>query len=88
MSATLTPDRLTAVDLTELPTQHMAALRREAIRRGVSLSELVATMVHEASQRLVSSQSHHVTATDIITATVAANRACGHDNTTHPEGQN
>jgi hypothetical protein len=87
MSATLTPDRLTAVDLTDLPTDNMAALRREAIRRGISLSELVANLVNDASQRLVSSQSHHVTATDIICGAVAANRACGND-TTHPEGQN
>jgi hypothetical protein len=62
--STITPDRLTAVDLTALPNDHMAALRREAIRRGVSLAELVAGFVNEASTRLVTSQapvtaSHH-----------------------------
>lgn len=52
---TLAPDRLTAVDLTALPNESMAALRREAIRRGISLSELVATLIHDASARLVAS---------------------------------
>lgn len=60
---TLTPDRLTAVDLTELPNESMAALRREAIRRGISLSELVATLIHDASTRLVASVSQNSTPT-------------------------
>jgi hypothetical protein len=74
MSATLTPDRLTAVDLTALPNDNMAALRREAIRRGISLADLVAELVNEASERLVGPQSHHVTSTDIIRGAAAANR--------------
>lgn len=58
---TLAPDRLTAVDLTALPNESMAALRREAIRRGISLSELVATLIHDASARLVASVNSNPT---------------------------
>jgi hypothetical protein len=59
MNATLTPDRLTAVDLTALPNDHMAALRREAIRRGISLAQLVADTVAEKSRQLVESAGGH-----------------------------
>ena len=64
MSMTLAPDRLTAVDLTALPVDNMAALRREAIRRGISLADLVANLINEASARLVASAGSQVPATD------------------------
>lgn len=64
MSTTLAPDRLTAVDLTALPADNMAALRREAIRRGISLADLVADLINKASARLVASAGSQVPATD------------------------
>lgn len=51
------PDRLTAVDLNGLPEAHRSALRREAIRRGISLADLVAELVHGATDRLLSPRS-------------------------------
>ena len=62
--STLTPDRLTAVDLTALPNEHMSALRREAIRRGISMADLVASLINDASARLVAPKQ--VTSQDII----------------------
>jgi len=72
--STLTPDRLTAVDLTALPNENMSALRREAIRRRISMADLVAEMIQEVSASLVASQSPQVTAYDIIHSASRANR--------------
>lgn len=85
MSATLTPDRLTAVDLTDLPNANMAAIRREAIRRGISIGQLVKETMHGMSQRLVDAADPDKAPTtpDIIRAATAA--AGGHH---FPEGQN
>jgi hypothetical protein len=67
MSSTLTPDRLTAVDLTALPNENMAELRREAIRRGISMADLVAALIADASARLVANRpSAGPTVADII----------------------
>lgn len=49
----LTPDRLTAVDLTDFPEDLLAVIRREAIRRGITISEVATSMVREASERLI-----------------------------------
>ena len=81
--STLTPDRLTAVDLTALPNENMSALRREAIRRRISMADLVAQMIQEVSASLVASQSPQVTAYDIIHAASQANRGVA-----QPEGKN
>lgn len=88
MSATLTPDRLTAVDLTDLPNANMSALRREAIRRGISMAQLVADEMHDLSRRLVASQRTDAPpkATDIIRAATEAQP--GHHPLPTPEGQN
>ncbi len=84
MSATLAPDRLTAVDLTDPPNDNMAALRREAIRRGISLSELVAAEVHDLSDRLV----HRPPAPAPPTTTDIIRRAAAGHHAVEPEGKN
>ena len=46
-------DRLSAVDLRDLSEDQLAALRREAMRRGLSLPDLLGQLVDEASRRLL-----------------------------------
>lgn len=53
MSTTQPPNRLLAVDLRSLPEDKMTALRKEAIRRGVSIDELLADLIARASERLI-----------------------------------
>lgn len=45
--------RLSAVDLRSLSEDQLAALRREAMRRGVSFPELLGQLVDEISRRLL-----------------------------------
>ena len=53
MSTNQTPNRLLAVDLRSLPEEKMTALRQEAIRRGISIDELLADLIDRASKRLL-----------------------------------
>jgi len=46
-------DRLVAADLRELSEEQLSALRREAMRRGLSLPELLGQLVDEVSRRLL-----------------------------------
>lgn len=46
-------DRLSAVDLRELSDDQLAALRAEAMRRGVSMPDLLGQLVDEVSKRLL-----------------------------------
>jgi hypothetical protein len=46
-------DRLVAADLRELSDCQLGALRREAMRRGLSLPELLGQLVDEVSRRLL-----------------------------------
>lgn len=59
MSETLKTDRLTAIDLGKLSEAEMATLRKEAMQRGLSMSELLAEFVLEVTrrQKLVSAGS-------------------------------
>lgn len=50
-------DRLSAVDLRKLSEEQMGVLRQEAMRRGVSLSELYGQLVDEVSKRLLKGQA-------------------------------
>lgn len=49
----ISPDRLVAADLRELSDDQLSALRREAMRRGLSLPELLGQLVDEVSRRLL-----------------------------------
>lgn len=49
----MTVDRLTAVDLRDLSEAEHAALRQEAIRRGLPFSEYLRQLVAETSARLL-----------------------------------
>lgn len=53
-----TLDRLSAVDLRGLTEDELSALRREAIRRGVSFPELLGQLVTEVSKRLLEPKPH------------------------------
>lgn len=48
-----TQERLTAVDLRDLPEHEHAALRQEAIKRGISFQEFITELVKETSKKLV-----------------------------------
>jgi hypothetical protein len=50
-------DRLVAADLRELSEKQLNALRREAMRRGLSLPELLGQLVDEVSRRLLDPQA-------------------------------
>ena len=47
------PDPLVAIDLSDLPADKMAALRRAAISAGVSLSAYLAGVIAANAQRLI-----------------------------------
>ena len=51
--ARIPQDRLVAADLRELSDDQLSALRREAMRRGLSLPELLGQLVDEVSRRLL-----------------------------------
>ena len=86
MNTSAPPDRLLAVDLTELDAAKMSALRKEAIRLGLPITTLLASLIEDASDRLIASQTPHkqVQATDIISRASAANRG----ELPQPEGKN
>lgn len=75
MATVYPPDRLPGVDLTTLPDEKMAALRRESIRLGISINDLLAKLIDEASARLLerATDAHHQPTTgDIIAGAIAA----------------
>lgn len=45
------PDRLTAIDLSNLSDDQMSALRQEAMQRGISMSELLTQLILEVTRR-------------------------------------
>lgn len=47
------PDRLSAVDMRDLNDEQMAALRDEAMRRGVAMPTLLGQLVDEVSKRML-----------------------------------
>lgn len=49
-------DRLSAVDLRALSEEQLSTLRQEAMRRGVSLPELLGQLVDEVSKRILNGQ--------------------------------
>jgi len=49
-------DRLSAVDLRDLSEEHMTGLRREAMRRGVSMSGLLGQLVDEMAKRIINAE--------------------------------
>lgn len=51
MSDTLKADRLTALDLSTLSEEEFAALRREAMQRGLAMSELLKELILEITRR-------------------------------------
>lgn len=51
MINTIKPDRITAIDLTSLSDEEMTALRQEAMKRGISMSELLTEFVIEVTRR-------------------------------------
>jgi predicted DNA binding CopG/RHH family protein len=53
MTMTQAPDRLIGVDLRSLSESKMTALRKEAIRRGIGIHELIASLIEQASERLI-----------------------------------
>lgn len=57
MTSATAPDRLIAVDLRNLSTEKMSALRRRAMRSGVSISELLAKEIEDLSDRLLQGPS-------------------------------
>ena len=63
LPAVQTFNRLAAVDLRDMSEDLHSALRREAIRKGISISEYFGQIITEASTRLLGSSSADSVAT-------------------------